>query len=61
MCFQSEANLEMADEHVFRLTCDCRWAGELAGFLAVGHWVQSWEALALQQVAEAPRKGKEAA
>jgi len=33
-CFTSESNLEMADEHIFRHTCDCGWTGELTGFMA---------------------------
>jgi hypothetical protein len=45
VCFKSESNLETADTHVFRPTCDCGWTGELAGFVAVSHWVQFWESL----------------
>jgi len=45
VCFKSEGNLETADEHVFRPTCDCGWTGELAGFVAVRHWVQAWESV----------------
>jgi len=33
VCFKSESNLETADVHVFRPTCDCGWTGELAGLL----------------------------
>ncbi len=43
ICFKSESNLEMADEHVFRPACDCGWTGELLGFMAVRHWVQERE------------------
>jgi len=42
ICFKSENSLEMADEHVFRSTCDCGWAGRLAGHTAVRHWVKPW-------------------
>ena len=55
LCFHSESNLEMADEEVFRPACDCGWAGELSGFMAVRHWVQSWEAFAAKHEAERAR------
>jgi hypothetical protein len=52
VCFISENNLEMADEHVFRPTCDCGWTGELVGFVAARHWVQPWESVAVRTTAE---------
>jgi hypothetical protein len=52
VCFKNECNLEMADEQVFRSTCDCGWTGELIGFVAVRHWVQSWEAVVVKDTAE---------
>jgi hypothetical protein len=61
MCFTAESNLEMADEQVFRLTCDCRWTGELTGFMAVRHWVQAWELIGAQQTGDSPRSGQAAA
>jgi len=55
VCFNSESNLEMADEEVLRPTCDCGWSGELSGFMAVRHWVHSWEAIAVKDKAEGAR------
>jgi len=50
VCF-TECNLETADEQVFRSACDCGWTGELMGFVAVRHWVHSWEAVAVENMA----------
>ena len=33
---------ETADGYIFRLQCDRSWTGDLAGFVAVRHWVQDW-------------------
>jgi hypothetical protein len=55
VCFNSENNLEMADEEVLRPTCDCGWTGEMSGFMAVRHWVQSWEAVAVKDMAQRAR------
>lgn len=48
VCFESEGNLETADQQVFRSRCDCGWAGELTGFVAVCHWVHFWEEVAVK-------------
>jgi len=50
--FNSEYNLETADSYVFRPQCDCGWTGELVGFMAVRHWVQEWEAVAVRDKAD---------
>jgi len=55
MCFNSENNLETADAEVLRLTCDCGWKGELNGFMAVRHWVHSWEVIAVKNEVERAR------
>jgi hypothetical protein len=52
VCFKPESNLETADAHPFRVTCDCRWTGELLGFMAVRHWVQPWESAGIKEAAE---------
>jgi hypothetical protein len=46
-CFNCEFNLETADEYVFRPCCECGWTEELFGFMAVCHWVHSWEPIAV--------------
>jgi hypothetical protein len=51
VCFESEGNLETADEQVFRSACDCGWAGELTGFVAVRHWVHCWESVTVKDTA----------
>jgi hypothetical protein len=48
VCFNSEYNLETADAYVFRPHCECGWTGELVGFMAIGHWVQEWESVAVE-------------
>ena len=55
VCFNSESNLETADDYVFRPSCDCAWTGELNGFMAVRHWVQSWEPRALPEAKDSPK------
>jgi hypothetical protein len=52
VCFNSESNLETADDNVFRPKCDCGWSGALSGFLAVRHWVQPWESASTKQTPE---------
>jgi hypothetical protein len=27
----------------FKLSCPCGWTGELAGLVAVHHWVEPWD------------------
>jgi hypothetical protein len=60
VCFESESNLETADEQVFHAACDCGWMGELTGFLAVRHWVHFWEVVAVKDM-EGRAKSTEAA
>ena len=55
VCFKTECNLETADEQVFRSACDCGWTGELMGFVAVRHWVQSWETITVKDTVERAR------
>lgn len=60
-CFESEGNLETADERVFPSACDCGWTGELTGFVAVRHWVHCWEDIAAVQDTADRTKETEAA
>jgi hypothetical protein len=55
VCFNFENSLEMADEEIFRPTCDCGWIGELNGFMAMRHWVQSWETITVKDTVERAR------
>ena len=61
-CLIQESNLETADDHVFPCHCDCGWAGELVGFLAIRHWVAPWDApLASKAAVAGTAKSSEAA
>ena len=43
VCSSSQRNLEPAEGHIFSLHCHCGWIGELAGFMALRHWVELGE------------------
>jgi hypothetical protein len=42
-CASGNRNLEVADAHWFRPHCFCGWSGDVAGIIAVKHWVEPWE------------------
>ena len=50
VCASSQRNLEIADAHVFSLRCSCGWTGQLAGFVALRHWVELGEHIDLTGV-----------
>jgi len=39
----SKKSLEDADAHCFQPRCLCGWTGEMAGVVAIKHWVVSWK------------------
>ena len=41
-CASNNRNLEVADAHWFQPHCYCGWLGDVAGILAVKHWVEPW-------------------
>jgi hypothetical protein len=42
-CASNNRNLEVADAHWFQPHCFCGWVGDVAGMVAVKHWVEPWE------------------
>ena len=52
VCSSAQRNVEPADAHIFGLHCYCGWAGELAGFSALRHWVECGAYMDLRNVAD---------
>jgi hypothetical protein len=41
-CFSEQRNLEGAEGTQFSLHCHCGWKGDVAGVVAMKHWVERW-------------------
>jgi len=41
-CVSTRSNLEVAEAEWYTPHCHCGWTGELAGVVAIKHWVESW-------------------
>ena len=52
-CVDTKRSLEGADAHWYQPHCHCGWTGEVAGVVAIRHWVVDWHGKAPLKEGEA--------